>query len=156
MRILHTESSVNWGGQEHRTLEQMVWLRENGHETGLACRPGTDIERKARDLGLVTHAIPFSGQYSLAAIRAARRVVLDGHYQAVDCHGTRDAGTFIWCKDLARIIRSRHITQPLKAKWHRRMQWTHGCHGVIVTSHLVRDTFVSTCLVPRERVFVVG
>ena len=30
MRILHTESSINWGGQEYRALEQMEWLQAHG------------------------------------------------------------------------------------------------------------------------------
>ena len=30
MRILHTESSDNWGGQEYRIIEQMQWLRQTG------------------------------------------------------------------------------------------------------------------------------
>src|SRR5260370_2953954 len=32
LRILHSESSRGWGGQEHRTLKEMVMLRARRHD----------------------------------------------------------------------------------------------------------------------------
>ena len=73
MRILHTESSVNWGGQEYRVLEQMEWLRAHGHEPALAVRPGSDIGRRAQAKGLPVFDIAYTGHYDPRAIKAARQ-----------------------------------------------------------------------------------
>jgi len=32
MKILHTEASDAWGGQEIRILSEAIWFRKNGHE----------------------------------------------------------------------------------------------------------------------------
>ena len=39
MRILHTEASCGWGGQEIRILDEAAGMIERGHELWLACPP---------------------------------------------------------------------------------------------------------------------
>jgi hypothetical protein len=39
LKILHTESSTGWGGQEHRTFKELVSLRERDHPLEGACPP---------------------------------------------------------------------------------------------------------------------
>ena len=51
MRILHTESSLGWGGQENRTLNELVTMRDRGHELAVVCRPGARLIDRAKELG---------------------------------------------------------------------------------------------------------
>ncbi len=44
MKILHSESSLGWGGQEHRTLKEMRALRKKGHSLALLTRPQRPID----------------------------------------------------------------------------------------------------------------
>ena len=37
LKILHSESSRGWGGQEIRTLKEMIALRDLGHVIELVC-----------------------------------------------------------------------------------------------------------------------
>ena len=37
MRILHTESSLGWGGQEIRILTEAAGMIDRGHKVALAC-----------------------------------------------------------------------------------------------------------------------
>src|SRR6185369_3936933 len=90
MRILHTESSVNWGGQEYRILDQMIWLAAHGHHTALAARPGSALSLKAAAHGLAVHDLPYLGHYNPALILAARRLVRSERFDIVDTHGSRD------------------------------------------------------------------
>lgn len=156
MKILHTESSVNWGGQELRTIEQMRWLLENGHETALAARPGSDIKRRAEEKGLAVFPVQFSGQYSPRAIFQARAIVREHGFEVADCHGGRDAMTMAFVQDLCAIVRTRHITQPLKGKWRRRWQWTYGCSHVIATAWCVKDGLAASRMTSPDRISVVG
>lgn len=41
MRIAHIESSMNWGGQELRIVEQTDWLNQHGHPTWIIARPSS-------------------------------------------------------------------------------------------------------------------
>jgi glycosyltransferase involved in cell wall biosynthesis len=156
MRILHTESSANWGGQEYRAQEQMKWLNARGHHCILAARPETEVTRRAEEGGLEVIPMPFRGHYSPRAILQARRAIRRHAIDVVDCHGSRDAATFAFARDLCPIVRTRHITQPLKYKLHRRLLWRYGCDHVIVGAHLVKDDLVASRLLPADRITVIG
>jgi glycosyltransferase involved in cell wall biosynthesis len=156
VRILHTESSVNWGGQEYRILDQMVWLVANGHQTALAARPGSALTLRARALGLTVHDLPYLGHYNPALILAARRLVREQRFDIVDTHGSRDGATHGFGRDIAPVIRTRHLSTPMKPKLHRRLQWQWGCDRAIATAHVIKDDLARKKFLPAERIDVVG
>ncbi|MDP6429400.1 MAG: glycosyltransferase family 4 protein [Rhodospirillales bacterium] len=156
MKVLHTESSVNWGGQEYRILDQMAWLAENGHHTGLAARPGSDIADRAHAANLSVHLVDYTGHYNPFAILHVRSLVKRHGYQIADCHGSRDVMTQAFARDLAPVIRTHHLSQPLKNKLHRRLQWRWGSDAVIATAQCIKDEILAKGLAPNERIHVVG
>ena len=156
MRILHTESSINWGGQEYRTLEQVEWLRDHGHEPFLAVRPGSDIGRRAREKGLSVFDIAYKGHYDPLSIWAVRNLVKQYRIEIADCHGSRDVMTLAFVRGLIPVIRTRHVSQALKNKLHRRIQWRYGSDHVIATAACIREEILVKGLVPEERISVVG
>jgi len=58
MRILHTEASCGWGGQEIRILSEAGGLIERGHQVAIACPPHAPIARAAREQGIELLAMP--------------------------------------------------------------------------------------------------
>ena len=156
MRILHSESSANWGGQEFRTLEQLRWLADHGHVVALAAPPGGIITRRADEVGIPVYHIEFHGQFDPRAILRARRAVRDHGAEIVDCHGSRDGAAFAFARGLCPVVRSRHISQPLKGKLRRRLMWSQGCDHVVATAECVKQGLVAAGLVPSERVTVIG
>ena len=156
MRILHSESSANWGGQEYRTLEQLRWLADHGHAVALAAPPGGAIAGQAREAGIPLYPIEFHGQFDPRAILRARRAVSAHGAEIVDCHGSRDGAAFAFARGLCPVVRSRHIAQPLKGKLRRRLMWRRGCDHVIATAECVKLGLVAAGLVPSEGVTVIG
>ena len=156
MRILHSESSANWGGQEYRTLEQACWLADHGHAVALAAPPGGVIAERAGEAGIPLYPIEFHGQFDPRSISRARRAVSSHGAEIVDCHGSRDGAAFAFARSLCPVVRSRHIAQPLKGKLRRRLMWRHGCDHVIATAECVKQGLVAAGLTPSERVTVVG
>ena len=51
-RILHTESSRGWGGQEMRVFAELEWMRAQGHWVALAAHPESAIAERARAAGM--------------------------------------------------------------------------------------------------------
>jgi glycosyltransferase involved in cell wall biosynthesis len=153
VRVLHTESSVNWGGQEFRILDQMAWLSAHGHETALAARPGSEIARRVRALGLPVHEIAYTGHYNPLDVFAARRLT---GFDVVDSHGSRDGSAHGFARDIAPLVRTRHLGFPLKSKLHRRLQWRWGCSRAIATAAFVKDDLVAKGFMDAARVDVVG
>ena len=156
MRILHSESSANWGGQEYRTLEQLRWLADHGHAVALAAPPGGAIAGQAREAGIPLYPIEFHGQFDPRAILRAHRAVSAHGAEIVDCHGSRDGAAFAFARGLCPVVRSRHIAQPLKGKLRRRLMWRRGCDHVIATAECVKLGLVAAGLVPSEGVTVIG
>ena len=72
MNILHTESSTGWGGQENRTLNELMTLRERGLAPMLACPPQARLGTRAREAGFEVHDIPMRGALDLPALLALR------------------------------------------------------------------------------------
>ena len=60
IRVLHTEWSDAWGGQEIRIINEMKALRREGVKVFLACRKNSIINQKARENEIkVVNAAPF-------------------------------------------------------------------------------------------------
>jgi glycosyltransferase involved in cell wall biosynthesis len=144
MRILHTESSKGWGGQENRTLNEMIGLRELGHELAVAGQPGARLLDRAAEAGFVTFATPMRNALDLPAILALRRVMRTFQAEIVNTHSGRDtqlAG--MAARTLGgnrpRIVRTRHLALPITS----RFTYNHLVDHVVTVSSFVRDYLIS-------------
>lgn len=115
MRIVHTESSLGWGGQEIRVLSESQGLAKRGHEIRLLCPPEARIFAEAPNWGLQPEAVPiakksFSGFSSLKDKFKERCDVVSTH-----------SSTDSWLSALALrslgrpypMVRTRHISAPV-------------------------------------------
>ena len=76
LKILHSESSRGWGGQEVRTLKEMVALRDLGHVIELVCPSDARIGARSAELGFAVHHARMRGGgdvRSMTAIKALLR-----------------------------------------------------------------------------------
>ena len=60
LAIVHTESSLGWGGQELRILAEAQGLSRRGHELMLLCPPEARLYAEAPAWGLRTVALPIA------------------------------------------------------------------------------------------------
>ena len=73
-RILHTESSLGWGGQEVRVLAELEWMRAHGHWVALAAHPASTIAQRAREAGISVLSAAHAQGAAAARGRAAGRM----------------------------------------------------------------------------------
>jgi putative Ca2+/H+ antiporter (TMEM165/GDT1 family)/glycosyltransferase involved in cell wall biosynthesis len=156
MRILHTIPGRNWGGLEARTLEQVRWLAEHGHEAWVATPPSGEAMRRARALGISAVPFAFDRPWQPATLIAARRLVQSLRADVMDVHASRDAKVAIGCRDLCAVVRSRHIARAMRTSATRRAQWRIGADWVIATADCIRDQLIESRLVDPARVTTVG
>ncbi len=111
-RILHSESSRGWGGQEHRVMAELRGFQERGHEVFLVAHPKSQVLRRAQDFGMgVVPCLFDRKRLPLDALQLAfwlRRNRID----IVNTHSSRDGWLLGIAARLARtplLIRSRHI-----------------------------------------------
>lgn len=140
IRVLHTESSKNMGGQELRILLEMERMRELGFESILAARSGTPILAEAARRGLQAHGIPMINRLDPVSMAMLWRLMRGAAIQVVNAHGSRDAwNAFLVARMLGiRTVRSRHVANPIRR--HRIGQMIYGslCDRVLTTSESIR------------------
>ena len=58
LAIVHTESSLGWGGQEIRILSESQGLARRGHQLTVLCAPQARIFSEAAQWGVPAVALP--------------------------------------------------------------------------------------------------
>lgn len=155
MRILHTESSKGWGGQENRTLNEMFALREQGHSVSLVCQPGARLGARAEEADFAVHYVPMRGSLDFPAILTLRRLMAKEVVDVVNTHSGRDtqlAG--MAAKSMAlfgarrpRIVRTRHLALPISSRF---SYVTLPDHVVTVSNYVAG--YLKSAGVPDERI----
>lgn len=155
MRILHTESSTGWGGQENRTLNELVTMRERGHTLAVVSRPGARILDRAKEAGFETFAVDMRGAIDLPAIFRLRSVMKRFRADVVNTHSGRDtqlagmaARTLL---NRPCIVRTRHLALPITSKFSYSVLPDH----VVTVSRFVENYLVEAG-VPRAKITTVA
>jgi glycosyltransferase involved in cell wall biosynthesis len=155
MNIAHFETSMNWGGQELRIVEQIEWLLKNGHNAWLIARPGSAILMEAEKRGLPCFSLRVRGSLNPSTLRALFGFLKLNEVSVLDCHGNRDAtyGLLVKLFTKVRVIRSRHVTTPVKRGVLRDFVWKYGCDAIITTAKAINNHLVSSGLSSEEKVY---
>jgi glycosyltransferase involved in cell wall biosynthesis len=154
-RVLHVESSLNWGGQEQRTVTEVQWLRRAGHEAWIACNPDSELARRYPELCL---SVPLKRSFAPAASARLKALCLRHRVDVLHVHSPKDAWV---CAPLhltvgPPVVRSRQITNPVKPTWSRSIIYRRGCAHVVATSRSIRESLITRNAVEPERISTVG
>jgi len=136
-RIVHSECSLGWGGQEHRVLAELAGFQRRGCPVWLLAPPTAQLNLRASAAGMAV--VPLSVvkcQYPFTAVRLAcwlRSI----RAQIVNTHSSRDGWVVGLAARLARVpllIRSRHIDVDYPNRWISRHAFTTFADHVLTTS----------------------
>lgn len=157
MNILHTECGLNWGGQEYRTLLEVEWLNRHGHRARVACDPRSELFRRGMARGAAMLPVSMRNNADLAGLAAMWRHCRKEKVGVIHTHGPKDSW-MCWPLHLAGwpVVRSRHITVPIKPGFAHGFIYRHGCRRVIATAAIIRDTLVRVNGLDPARVDLVG
>ncbi len=149
LSILHTESSIGWGGQELRILTEMEGMARRGHRVHLVTAGTAEILPSARTRGLSVDGLPIEAK-KLRGLRAMHRWLARnaGQYDVINTHSSTDA----WLVALAGatvarlppVVRTRHVSTPVNNSPTTRWLYQRATAHLVVTgealkSQLVRD-----------------
>lgn len=156
MKIAHFESSMNWGGQELRIVEQTAWLNQHGYPTWIIARPGSKILEHAKADHLPVLELAMHGSAHPGTFCQLRNFLKENQIDILDCHGSRDSayGAYIkWLTDIA-VVRSRHVTDPIKISGLRGFIWRYGHHVVVTTARKIKQMLSEQSLAKSDVIFV--
>ena len=135
MRILHTENSCGWGGQEIRILSEATGMMARGHLVHLVCPREARIYPEAMARGLPVTALPI-GRKNPRGLFALRNWLRANPMDVINTHSSTDSWlAALACASLGRrppIVRTRHISAPVPRNTATR--WLYGQAARIVTT----------------------
>lgn len=145
LRILHTESSLNFGGQELRILLEMEKMRDLGCESWLAAREGGIILEEAKKRGLPTLALPYRSRLDFLTMWRLAQLMRKEKIDLVNAHGSRDAWNAFLVARALRIptIRSRHVANPIRRHWLGQLVYRSLADRVVTTSESIRNGLIA-------------
>jgi glycosyltransferase involved in cell wall biosynthesis len=156
--ILHTESSLGWGGQEHRTIAEMRLLRERGHRLLLAGDPRGELHRRAVGEGFVTYPLEFGGARNFRAWIGLRRLLGQERVDILNTHSSLDSwvGFLAWLtmRNRLTLVRTRHLSTPVAPNWPTRRLYRAPA-AVITTSRSISSLLHQRLGVPPARLHAI-
>ncbi|MGH7279715.1 MAG: glycosyltransferase [Candidatus Rokuibacteriota bacterium] len=115
--LLHTESSIGFGGQEIRILQEARWLLAHGWNVLVVGQPGSPLLREAAP-DIPHHALAMRHALDVRAFLDLRDLMRERRIDVVHTHSSTDS----WLATLAArsrrrpVVRSRHVAIPVKRR----------------------------------------
>ncbi|MDQ7989910.1 MAG: glycosyltransferase family 4 protein [Candidatus Dactylopiibacterium sp.] len=158
LHIVHTESSCGWGGQEIRILEESRGMIERGHRVTLLCPVESTIFARARDWGVKAVALPIR-EKRWPDFKAMRAWIVENRkdIDLINTHSSTDS----WLVALSNlslgkrgvpVLRTRHISAPVKASFANRWLYGRAADRVVTTGEGLRHELIDGLGLAPERV----
>lgn len=147
LRIVHTEASTGWGGQELRILTEMEGMARRGHRVHLLAPANAQIVPAARARALPVEALPIEWKRVPALVAMRGWLARHGmQFDVINAHSSTDA----WLCALARttlpgaprLVRTRHLSTPVNRLPTTRWLYQHATTHVVVTGEALRSALV--------------
>ena len=145
LAIVHTESSLGWGGQEIRILSEAQGLARRGHDVKLLCPPEARIYAEAPNWALRPIAMPIAKKRP-AGFRALRNWLRANRCDVVSTHSSTDS----WLAALALaslgrpvpMVRTRHISAPVPKNALSRWLYTRATSRIVTAGQALRKELI--------------
>jgi glycosyltransferase involved in cell wall biosynthesis len=155
LRIMHSESSLGWGGQEIRILVEAAGMIARGHEVSLICPTEAVIFQAARERGIPVTALPIARR-NWRGLAAVREWLKRNPADVVNTHSSTDS----WLVSLAArtirrrpgIVRTRHISSEVARDPFTRWLYGRGADRLVTTGERLRQSFLARLRLPSEQV----
>ncbi len=156
--MLHTESSLGWGGQERRILLEAQAMRDRGHRLLIAADFRSDLYRRAGAEGFAAIPLAFKGFGKLRAWLTVRGLLVKERVDILNTHSSLDSwiGFLAWrtLRNRPALIRTRHLSTPVKQSWPTR--WLYNAPAAtITTGRNIAELLHGRLGVPKSRLFAI-
>jgi glycosyltransferase involved in cell wall biosynthesis len=154
LKILHTEASLGWGGQEIRVLSEARGVMRAGHEVMLAAPAEARIAKEAPRFGVPVRTLAI-GRKRPGGVLALRQL-LDERFDVVNTHSSTDTWlAALACSTLSNappLVRTRHISAPMPRNAATRWLYARATDRIVTTGERLRTQVIDETGVAPDRV----
>jgi glycosyltransferase involved in cell wall biosynthesis len=155
VRIVHTEASLGWGGQEIRILSESQGLIARGHEVRLLCPAEARIFAEAPRWRVPVSALPIGRKRPLG-VKVLYEWLKRNRCDLVCTHSSTDS----WLAAFALLalgrpvpmVRMRHISAPVPTNAPTRWLYTRASARIVTTGDALRKELIERNRFPEARI----
>ncbi len=153
LKILHTEASTGWGGQEIRILKEAEGMRARGHTIAMAVNRGGQLVERARKEGFTVYEIPLTKKHSITALYQLISLIKKEQIDLINTHSSLDA----WLGGIAgrltgrKVLRTRHLSTPIRCGWNSRLLYGWLADQTVTTCQTVARIVCCQANLPAKR-----
>jgi glycosyltransferase involved in cell wall biosynthesis len=155
MRIVHTESSLGWGGQEIRILSEAQGLIGRGHDVKLLCPAEARIYGAAASWRVPAIAVPIAKKRP-RGVRTLMEWFKTNRCDVVSTHSSTDSWlTALTLLVMGRpfpVVRTRHISAPVPRNPPTRWLYTRATARIVTTGEALKRELVERNGYPAVRI----
>jgi glycosyltransferase involved in cell wall biosynthesis len=144
LAIVHTESSLGWGGQEIRILAESQGLARRGHSVTVLCAPRARILAEAAHWEVPAVALPIASKRP-AGLRALVDWLRANRCDVLNTHSSTDSWLAALATRIGRmvpIVRTRHISAPVPRNPLSRWLYERGAARIVTTGEALKRELV--------------
>ena len=152
LRVIHTEASPHWGGQEIRIFEEMKWFRMQGHEMLLVTPSNATLYKRATEEGFAVISLYFTKNRTLLSIFQMMMIIKRFRPDVVATHSSTDSWAGLIAAKLMRVrkrVRYRHVSTAVRGNFLNRWQYRSLSNLIITTGECIRKPLIKTFQLPR-------
>jgi glycosyltransferase involved in cell wall biosynthesis len=157
MKILHINSSDNWGGGEVYTINLCERLRRKGHDVTLACRSGSAIKKTASEKGFKLLELPLRGSADFISAFKLSIYCKKHSINIIHAHLARDYWIAGYVKSFYKkvhVIFTRHLLKPIQPTFFHK--WLFKKVDVIIAiTNAVKEILTKYNIVSTDRIVTV-
>ena len=155
LSIVHTESSLGWGGQEIRILSEAQGMIRRGHQVKLLCPQESRILNEAPAWKVPVFALPI-GKKRLIGLKCMFEWLRIDRCHVVSTHSSTDS----WLTAIALLalnrpcsmVRTRHISAPVPRNFLTRWLYTRATARIVTTGEALKRQLVERNGYPESRI----
>jgi len=145
LKILHCNSSREWRGGEAQTFALMTGLRELGEVVELAAPASSPLFVKARESGIVTHAIGMKNEADILSMVRLFNVLRRGKFDIAHSHTAHAHGICALATMLnpeVRNVVTRRVAVPVRTGGFSSVKYRLRCDRFIAISQAVKKELI--------------
>lgn len=143
IKVLHTEWSDGWGGQEIQIINESLAMQEKFNvKTFIACRSQAQISSKASQAGLSVVNFGFKSSFDVKTIFGLVKFIKQNDIDIINSHSGKDTWVAAFAAKIAgtKFIRTRHLSNPINTS---RLNFVNELADfVITTGESVKNTMI--------------
>lgn len=159
LKIIHTEASPHWGGQEIRIFEEMKWFREQGHEMILVAPDNGILYKRCSEAGFQVISVYFTKPRTFLNITITLWIIWRIKPDVVGTHSSTDSWAGLIAAFLLKIrkrVRYRHISAPVKRNFLNKLQYSILANLVITTGKCINNILIENLKINENKIHILA